>query len=106
MILKLNEEQVAKIKKWEEHIQNLYQDDVVKEMKAEMLDLLLGMPTLYKNDSKTETESFFYNSGLYAELKKAKNRYMRNERHNNKETTYEDMLKFVKSEVKRIKDTK
>lgn len=85
MILKLNEKQVEKIKNWIEFIEDTYKKETVNEMKSELLTLLLSNPTIYKDTKKSEAELFLYESGLYKELKIAKNKYMRNERYKRKD---------------------
>ena len=85
MVLKLNENQVDKIEKWIEFIEDTYKEETVNEMKSELLNLLLSNPTIYKDTKKSEAELFLYESGLYKELKIAKNKYMRNERYKRKD---------------------
>lgn len=85
MVLKLNENQVDKIEKWIEFIEDTYKEETVNEMKSEILTLLLSNPTIYKDSRKSEVELFLYESGLYKELKKAKNKYLRNERYKRKD---------------------
>ena len=85
MILKLNEKQVEKIKNWIEFIEDTYKEETVNEMKSELLNLLLSNPTIYKDTKKSEAELFLYESGLYKELKIAKNKYLRNERYKRKD---------------------
>ena len=46
MVLKLNENQVDKIEKWIEFIEDTYKEETVNEMKSELLNLLLSNPTI------------------------------------------------------------
>lgn len=84
MILKLNEEQMKKVHEWMSSVREKYQEETVIEMQSELFELLVGMPTIYKDQNKTDVEQWFVDSGLYAELKKAKNKHLRNQRYQEK----------------------
>ncbi len=88
MNLKLNEEQVQKIKTKLTELQEDYSPEMVTRCKGEILELLLNEDFhLYSKDRlyMSDMERWFYESGLYGEIKSARNTAARNKRYQDKQ---------------------
>ena len=80
-MLKLDEKQIKVIRDWLRYVETTHNETDANKIKAELFDILINEKTLYKNSLKTETEMWFFSSGLYQEIKTKRNRAERNKRY-------------------------